>query len=283
MFYNGLSIFKQGGVYYLCNENGQIIKASDIGATEILDLRSNILADGYIFVKKTETTFSESSEKVAILNADFEIVVDYSEELFDFYKKYIDSSSYSYYNGYMYSKNKSEVFDLKSGKLVENVDAFWATFEPVYASDMWEYKQETCAYYDTLTSIETLNLYQYKETISKMFLFENGLAPLVFSSAGKAFFAVIKEDGSFCFDPVELGGSASCQVYSCDGKYVLVWEKSDGYRFESFDQNGKVAEKDMKITKSVLTDWFKFGDDVWIARIKNQFYYFDYTLKELVR
>lgn len=268
-FYNGLSVVPMmidgEGVYCICDENGKVTKPSDIGATEFL-IKSDyevgsshkLFKDGYIFAKKTEATFSDSSVTAAILNSSLEIVIGYTEEILSFYEKYISSA---YYNGYMYNASENTIFDVKEGKEIDDVSTFIASFKPEYASDMWKYSSQSCVYYDYLASTftVTLDLSEYSETISQMYLFENGKAPLVFKSADKAFFTIIKEDGSFCFEPVELTGHSGCTVKSYNGKYLVV-TAGNKYVLETFDVNGKIAEAEITVTGLVPS--VKFCDDV---------------------
>lgn len=268
-FYNGLSIvplmIDDEAVYCLCDEKGNITKPSDVGATEFLlntsgvgEIYEKTFEDGYIFAKKTEATFSGSSVTAAILNSSLEIIAGYTEEIFTLYEEY---AGHSYYNGYLYNKDEYKVFDVKAGKEIEDVSDFVSSFEPKYASDVWEYDLQSCVYYDSLASTftVTLDLSEYSETISQMYLFENGTAPLVFESADKAFFTVIKEDGSFCFEPVELLGNSGCTVKTYNGKYLVV-TVGNKYVLETFDENGKIAEATIAVTGLVPS--VKFCDDV---------------------
>ncbi len=268
-FYNGLSIvplmIDGESIYCLCDEKGNITKPSDVGATEFLLNTSGVgeiygapFEDGYIFAKKTEATFSGSSLTAAILNSSLEIVAGYTEEIFELYEKY---AGHSYYNGYIYNISENAVFDIKAGKEIDDVSAFISSFNPNYASDMWEYDWQSFVYYDTLASTYTvtLDLSEYSETISQMYLFENGKAPLVFESADKAFFTVIKEDGSFCFEPVELSGHSGCNVKTYNGKYLVVSEGNE-FVLETFDTSGKISETKMKIEGLMPT--VHFCDDI---------------------
>ena len=284
-FYNGLSIvpimIDGKGVYCLCNEKGNITKPSDVGATEFLidpdyEVGSShkLFKDGYIFAKKTEATFSGSSVTAAILNPSLEIIAGYTEEVFALYEDYIHSY---YYNGCLYNTNEYKVFDVKAGKEIDDV----SSFEPKYASDMWDYDWKSCVYYDCWASTftVTLDLSEYSETISQMYLFENGKAPLVFQSADKAFFTVIKENGSFCFEPVELSGKGSgCIVKAYNGRYLVV-TVGNKYVLETFDVNGKIAETEATVTG--FSSSVKFCDDVIHIRSTDMNCYYSLELAPL--
>lgn len=286
-FYNGLSVVPMmidgESVYCICDEKGHITKPSDVGATEFLIMSDyevgnshNLFEDGYIFAKKTEATFSGSSVTAAILNSSLEIVAGYTEEILALYEDYINSY---YYNGYLY--NGQKVLDIKAAKEIDDVSAFLSSFKPNHASDMWEYDWHSFVYYDILASTHTvtLDLSKYSETISQMYLFENGKAPLVFESAGKAFFTVINEDGSFCFEPVELSGHSGCAVKSYNGKYLIISTTGNKYLLETFDVNGKIAEAEIKIEG--LSPSVKFCDDVVHIRSTDMDCYYSIELEPL--
>lgn len=288
LFYNGLAVVPMmidgEPTECLCDETGKVIKPADVGATEFLFSLADgsgsdykLLEGGYIFAKKVEANFSGSSEKAAILNAELDVIAGYSEDVLALYQKY---NGNDYYNGYLYSTYLGQVLDLKTGKEITDINSFVASFEPEYASDMWEYDHNSYAYYNSLAAdyTETLNLSQYSETIKQMYFFENGRAPLLFESAGKAFFTVIKEDGSFCFEPVELSGHAGCTVYADNGKYLVV-SVGNTYCFETFDLNGKVAEQ--KITVSGLLPTVNFSDGVVHIRSTDTNAYYSFELEPL--
>lgn len=281
-FHNGLSVvimrIDDSDDSYdecLCDEKGNIIKPSDVGATEFLidssDFRDSyytgpkLFKDGYIFAKKTEATYSGSSVTAAILNSSLEVVAGYSEEILTLYEEYKNSTCY---DGCLYRQvdytTKYKMFDVKEGKEKEFDDAatLMSYFEPEYESDMWGYDRQSCVYYDSSASdfTVTLDLSEYSETISQMYPFENGKAPLLFKSADKAFFTVIKEDGSFCFEPVELHTTMEPMLKRYKDKYLLCWGISV-MTLETFDTNGKIAETELTFTTN-LVSYPDFCDDV---------------------
>ncbi len=174
------------------------------------------------------------------------------------------------------------VFNVKEGKEIEDVSAFIASFKPQYKSDMWEYNWQEFTYYDLLASkyTVTLDLSQYSETISQMYPFTNGKAPLVFNSADKAFFTIINEDGSFCFEPVELSGHSGCTVKAYNDKYLVV-TSGNKYNFETFDLNGKIAEAEINITGLVPT--VRFCDNVIHIETTNMNCYYSLELEPLFK
>lgn len=251
-FHNGIAFvpvqIENGSYEYcICDENGNITKPSDVGATEFFirpdsESKNSVLAfeDGYIFAIKITASFDSSSYQMAILNSNLEIVSDYSEKNYEFIDKYLYQY---YYNGYCYYNDYGDIniLDLSTGKEIDDINAFIKSFEPEYASDMWDYND--LAYYNKIASeyTETLNLSKYSETIYQMYPFSDGLAPIMFKSAEKYFFAILKEDGSFCFEPVEIPYYVSV-VHGTDGKFVVISRtESNTYELKVFDTNGNIS------------------------------------------
>ena len=268
-FYNGLSIvpimIDGEGVYCICDENGNITKPSDVGAREFLinpdfDYKCmyELFKDGYIFAKKVESSFSGSSVTAAIFNSSLEIVAGYSEEILAVYNQYSRYGRDECYEGYLFDLNQYTVFDVREAKEFDTGE-FLSSFEPKYASDMWDYDSKSCVYYDVVSNAITIDLSQYSNTIYGMYAFENGFAPIVFDSGYERFFSVIKEDGSFCFEPVELSGHGF-SVSSYDGKYMLATVKDMNMLIEVFDVNGKIAEAVVEAEGTSTT--MRFNDDV---------------------
>ncbi len=269
-FYNGLTtlqVHENGKIStILCNDKGEIIKPEDLGATSFLiepnSTKSQtipLFVDGYIFVEKTETTFTSSTTKAAVLNSDLEIIVDYSEELYNLYEQFICCS---YYNGYLYDMWHNEVtsvLDLKTGKTVEDLASLAASIEREYESDLW-LKDNYC-YFDLITGEKKVDLSKYSETIATTYDFECGLAPVLFYSGDKYFFAIVKEDGSFCFDPAEIGGSSPTVKYD-NGKFVVFSSIGSNYHIETFDASGKLGELNMEMSGFYFS--ISISDDVVI-------------------
>lgn len=283
-FYNGLTtvtVHENGkAVVWLCNEKGEITKPEDVGATNFLisadssnDQTISLLADGYIFVEKTETDFAGSATKAAILNSDFEVVVEYSEELYGLYERLIYCS---YYGGYLYDMwhyELTEVLDLNTGKLVEDFSTLVSSIERKNESDLW-YLGGDYSYYDLVTGEQKVDLSEYSETIATTFEFNCGLAPILFGSADKNFFAIVKEDGSFCFEPVEIKGY-SPSVKIDGGKFLVISSIGNDYYLETFDSNGKLGETAIQMDGM----WFsvRLSDDIVIVSVigsnTQRFYY----------
>lgn len=268
-FFNGLTILKiYGSGTFLCTDKGELIKPSDVGADSFLTTHSQTNAmfeDGYIFVQKAVTTFNGSSTMVAILNSKLETVVDYSEELYNIYR----SSNNSWYSGggYLYysqtPKTIDTVLDLNTGKNIENFKQFIASAECRYASDLWSY--ENNCYFDLVTKEIKVDLTQYSETLpNTWYPFEKGLALVHFRSGGKDFVTLIREDGSFCFEPVEIKGTSA--KFTRDGDKLLVYSSGAGkeYYVETFDETGKIGELTGTAVGFSITAYISDGI-VWVV------------------
>ncbi len=269
-FYNGIAVF--GGSVesvWICDKEGNITKPEDLGGDTILidpslsNRASNeFFKAGYFFVKKTTTTFEGSKDEAALYNSKFEKLHDFSEELYGIYEEFLTSACYG---GYLYEYNGYEepaIFDPISGKKVANVTEFLENFELENPSDMWYWEAE--GIYDMLGSSETpvIDMSKYSETLYCITDFENGVAGVAFESADKSFFTIMKEDGSFCFEPVELGGTSPNIKYS-GGKFMVTTSKVYDYIFETFDANGKIGSLTVDTEGKFM--WFDFSDDVAIV------------------
>lgn len=266
-FHNGVCAFGSGlHEYTLCDVNGKLTTAADLGGTRILmdfpstygDDRGEYLAfcDGYIFVEKTD---SSSAKKVAIFNSKLEKIVDFSEavaELYDDFKKE------SYVSGYLYN-SKFEVFDLNTGKLVEDVNELAKNIELDHPSDVWYYSNHK--FYSLLESKQTpvIDLSQHTTLVTYVTpKFKDGEVGLVFNENGAYSFTVLLENGEFAFVPVSLAGSGA-MVRCENGKYVVV----SSNMMYTFTKNGKVAELnigDMADRATIL-----MGDDVVLVERYN--------------
>ena len=293
-FYNGISTINtnDSGTLCFCDTTGKIIRPSDVGATAFLidvekyyDNTLSMFKAGYIFALNTTVSFDSSSSKVALLNSKLEIVSDYSENNYRLYEewRYCD-----YNNGYLFDYDGDEieaVFDLKNCQVIDDLDDFAASFRPAYASDMWyrdSYNRDKYSYYDSLhpDHAAKVDLSQYSETLYTMYDFENGLAPVVFKSAGKYFFALVKEDGKLSFEPVALSGTEPA-IYGSNGQFVIKYvdNSSSTYHFEIYDATGKIAEMELMMTSNF--PWFSFNDGVFVADLGKVVYYFNDKLEPL--
>ena len=251
-FHNGLAAIEMAEnnhrVTWLCTEEGEFIKPADVGATSFLIdpsetyLRTlTVFADGYILAENTVTDFRGSTTKMAVLNADLEIVVDYSEELYEFYESF---AYCPYYNGYLYDYDSwYETFggalDLRTGELIEDFSEFVGSVERAYLSDLWVCRDTY--YMDIATGETVVDLEEYAETIYTTYEFNCGVAPILFRVDNTEFLGIILENGTFAFDPVELKGS-SATVYADGGKILVLSANGNEIYAETFDASGKLGE-----------------------------------------
>lgn len=269
-FYNGIAVF--GGSVesvWICDKHGNITKPEDLGGDEILvaPSRSNrasneFFKSGYFFVKKTTTTYEGSKDEAALYNHKLEKLHDFSEELYGIYEEFLTASCYG---GYLYEYNRYEeptIFDPVSGKKITNVADFIENLKLENPSDMWY--REGDGIYDMLGSSETpvIDMTKYSETLYGINDFKDGMAGVAFKSADKFFFTIMKEDGSFCFEPVELGGSYPKIKYD-GGKFMVTSSKVYDYIFETFDENGKIASLTVDSEGQLML--FDFSDDTVIV------------------
>lgn len=269
-FYNGIAIF--GGSaesVWICDKEGKITKPEDLGGDTILiepSLQSHasneFFRSGYFFVKKTTTTFSGSKDEAAIYNHKLEKLHDFSEELYRIYEEFLVSACYG---GYLYEYNgydEPTVFDPISGKKVTDFSKFLEDLKLKNPSDMWYWEGD--GVYDMLGSSETpvIDMSKYSETLYYIDDFKDGMAGVTFESADKFFFTIMKEDGSFCFEPVELSGSSPNVKYS-NGKFMVTTSKIYDYIFETFDAKGKIASLTVDTEGKFMG--FDFSDDVAIV------------------
>ena len=299
-FYNGLATVSDG---ILCDEQGKIIKAEDFGGTKFLinytsgansDYRFKMFMDGYIFVRKTTTNYTGSVDEVGIINSELELIVDFSEELNELYEKYDDNRA-KYYDGYLFyyddrynSDLGKRVYDwyilnLNTGEESYDINAAFAKMNIKHPSDIWNCFERV--YHDIRDPERTpiIDMTGYDRVNCGQF--ENGTAPLIFVVDGandhKEYFTILKEDGSFAFEPIELTGHGG-RAYASNGKYVVT--TTEGSRVKvimtSFDINGKVAEKTHQPTGYFYFD--EFENDV-ILIFDGRYYYYTFELNILLQ
>lgn len=269
-FYNGIAIFAGSAEsLWICDKEGNITKPEDLGGDKILidpslssRASNEFFKAGYFFVKKTTTTFEGSKDEAALYNHKLEKLHDFSEELYGIYEEFLVSACYG---GYLYEYNGYDapaIFDPVSGKKVANVTEFLENLELENPSDMWYWTGD--GIYDMLGSSEipVIDMSKYRETLYSITDFEDGMAGVAFVSAGKSFFTIMREDGSFCFEPMELGGTSPNIKYS-GGKFMVTTSKVYDYIFETFDTNGKIGSLTVDTEGKFMG--VDFSDDVAIV------------------
>ena len=255
-FYNGItSISGVSETPYLCDSSGHIIKPEDIGGTAFLidtmyvsHHTLEMFKDGYILIERTTTDFAGSTTELAIINADLDLIVDFSTELFELYKEKYKPYC-EYYNGYLYrgltstDPNDPCVLDLNTGKELSDPMA-WAQKIPLE----YRLKREvsTGYYFDCFddNGSPVIDLSKYKDTISDMSNFGNGTANISFISNDKTFFTAINVKGEFLFDPIEVSGALSdidYDIIHCDEHFLVCSYGDRGNKFVTlFDKTGNI-------------------------------------------
>lgn len=268
-FHNGLAVLEdlQYNTLFLCDTSGKLIMAEDLGATAIWkDKLYAMFIDGYIPIIRT----SDSTNALSIIDSNFSTLVDFSQELYVFFKNKLPY--YEYYGGYLYHFGYDSYLDLRTGAEHEGLANMYAELKPKYESDMWQQHRKEYLYdvrykNDGKENI-VLDLTKYKDTLYNSSGFENGLASIMFRTKDpdvgyKTYFTILREDGTFCFEPIELfeGEAYNLTLRSGDSFLVNITSYDhSSVRFITFDKNGKIAESDQ-----LIGAYNYFSDDVLIT------------------
>jgi hypothetical protein len=131
-----------------------------------------------------------------------------------------------------------------------------------------------------LDSKKKVDLSEYEQTFYSAGDFEDGLSYVCFESANVYFFTILKEDGSFAFEPVQLKGYTPTVFYS-NGRFIVKTSKGLDMFLEAFDSTGKIAEHTIDTEGTML--YIDFSDDVLILNfpIQNKVQLFKYDLTPL--
>ncbi len=296
-FHNGIAVMKNGqfATACLCDTKGNITMPEDIGATEFLldddDKTVAMFEDGYILAIKNTTDFSGSKNELGIYNSNLELIVNFSEKLYSDYQNHY--YSYQYYDGYLFDISwNNRCVDLRTGVDSENTSEMFAKIKPKYESDMWETYSMVDRYeiYDIREGEDhgvhktVIDLSKYAETIFDHVTFRNGIANVTFNSGEKWYFTILKEDGEFAFEPIEIETSTACYITQSNGNYLIESYKTENgvvapYKYIVFDVHGKRAEIDADMVGYVKL--YLFSDDVIIAEKDGVYSMYDTNFKPL--
>lgn len=263
-FHNGLALVAEDSgrydyEYVLCDKTGKITTPQQLGGDTFVMNKTEIFEDGYILVKKTTTSYQGSVDEMAVFNSKLEKIVDFSSELYDWYKNDYSYNGTSYYNGYLFDGGiTKKVLDLRTGKRTENLLEWAKNLELRNKTDLWifnddfiyDYRDQVTAntYDPVLSPIIDLSSYDNMRIISQTPIkspgYVDGYAALVFdtrdSNGGWCnYFTIMDENGNFCFEPLETQGVIQ-ELKSDNGVFALLTQK--GY-VEVYDQSGKIASK----------------------------------------
>ena len=203
-FTNGRTVLGADEKYFICDTSGNLTSLDDIGArlgaTRIEVDRGELLDNGYFFLIKTQTDYTGSSDQVALVNFDGEIVIDYNDNLLNGYV----ARACDYYNGFICDYDYC--WDLSDGTCYDS-SAFYDVVPIEYQSDFWYHGTVYNHYIDERTGEYVLDLEQYDNI--ELSEFQYGYAPVKFEareSGGnyKYYFTVLKENGDFYFEPIQI-------------------------------------------------------------------------------
>lgn len=266
-FKNGIAIINDA----IVDKEGNITSPKDLGGDSFLidkEIYEKAFADGYILLSKSTSGFSGGKDEIAVLNSSLEVLVPFSEKLYED----INSEKYTinateYYNGILYFCDSDEVdaLYLDTGKREvidgENVDrTFLSSIKSKHQSDFWIYNMNYERHViDRRTgeypSSFNIDLTQYEETLDNI-VFNNGNAEVMFSDE-KAdgihyFFTLIDENGKFLFDPVEVLN----YQYKTDGdKFLFTYPAGqDSVYIQIIDKKGNEKKTTLEYENAAYID-----------------------------
>ena len=174
---------------------------------------------------------------------------------------------------------------MKTGIETHDYQAVLESITLDHKSDFWEYDyfMGNYAYYDRLSDDDTpvIDLRQYT-TVEQVGDFKDGTAYIVFyvrdEESSVYFFTILKEDGSFAFDPIQLDFDVRGVSY-CNGTYLV--ENTINGNYATFNVNGKIAE--LKLQSSNYNNRYYFSDDVIVLYnfVSSQVFFYDINFQPL--
>ena len=255
--------------------------------------------DGYIPVKQTTTSHTGSTDKLAIIDPSFNLVMNYNEKFYnDFFVNGRSSLGLSwygyvevgeYYDGYIFDRSYyggGMCLDLRTGTTSDNLYAMYNNMNISHESDMWRTEQER--YYERFYIYdirdnresgdhdEVVDLDLYFDTMNfPCGYFEGGYCPVTLevedSNTGtEYFFGIIKEEQEnwrdiFCFKPVNLNCTSEPQIYRSNENYLLIIKRYENEMYETkyliYNTKGEVIEQQINIGQIIPE---LFSDDVLI-------------------
>lgn len=298
-FHNGYALLQDtaNNRHVLCDKQGNITTFDEFGGGSFMDkdYYTEMFADGYILLKKTETSFTGSTDYIAVLtykNGKWEKTTDFSDQLGSDYDKVGGKNGTQYYNGYLYMSTLDRYFDLKAGVICEGMKDLYADMVLKNKSDFWEKNSDTYDdyIYDSRKAWLTddwfpenepiIDLKQYSETLSLVTGYKDGTCIVTFCSGSKNYLTFMDEEGNFLFEPVEattyFGSYPSPRFYQENGTVTVV----SGYNqtiIETFNTSGKIAEMAISGSYSIYVSDGVIVISTYVEELKDTYFTF-YTL-----
>lgn len=237
----------------VCDRQGNITLPSDIGATAFFG-PDEILKSGYILATKVDATTS----KLGVLNTSFELVVPFSESL---YNEFSDSISDSYKQNfvigeYFYSVRLAKSLNLKTGEINS------VKLKDITPSYKWGTPKSCDGYYrieNNMVVAEDGRYIDLADNVIRTSYFANGTAPILYENQDKYFVTLINEKGAHLFEPVPITYAPNSFKFATDGNYLVYTEKSllvcrdlNGEKTGEFDLQ-KFDDKYLTINDGVIT------------------------------
>lgn len=265
-FHNGIAMLDDGVENYICDTEGNLTTASDLGVTTIRNhfgIEEIMFEAGYILVEVVESDFTGSTTKLGVLNSSLEYIVKPSAELYEKYTNEYQYRFFEFYDGYLFTFDEdyknNKYLDFHTGNEKTGIKELMQKIDIEYESDFWE--KHGNRYYDKRYGKEhiTIDLTENEETLWKISAFSEGTAYLEFrvgsGSNEEAFFTIIGENGQFKFEPVKLK-STNYSITQDKGIYMIRTDTKNGPGFirtiEIFDATGKLGEMQIRTSESAI-------------------------------
>ena len=237
------SVISKNGAVITSNEESifnirekKEVTAADLSGTEIIDIYNHpqyksCFKDGYIFIQKTETTYDGNTKSMAIYSDTFELLYDYSTELYDFLENHSYNAQRFYHDGYIiYKEDYEEVYEEKYFDL--NTMRFDTDHSKI---DFETFRAEEIADETLFRSNKYPTMSQHTSFVDST----DGTAGITFNSEGVCYFTIVDMEGNFLFEPVQTKGVV---VGGCNGQFTVLSYGEGEYIIEIFDTTGKKGE-----------------------------------------
>lgn len=211
----------------LINWDGELVWDEDMGVSAFY---TNAAEDGYILAEQVIETFDSTTHKLGVLDNNFNWIMEPTEEMYEKapLSRYKYTRDYYYHKGYLYITEYDNCLNILTGEVVKYRDV---GFE--HPSESWTVMGDTLV--DPSMDVK-IDLSQYTNMYG-FGRFEGGLTHISFRNrqTGTYFFTLVKEDGTFAFDPVEVG--EGIPSISRDSSVIVM---TTGTFIKSFDATGKL-------------------------------------------